>query len=590
MLDAASVLGDRVGAAIEAAFGLPGVDPVLRPSQFADTQANAALALAKKVGRNPRETAAAILEHLDLSDVGTVEVSGPGFLNITVSESWIAAQLATLVADDRLGVPLQARRVIPIDYSAPNVAKEMHVGHLRTTIVGDALARTLEVLGHEVIRQNHIGDWGTPFGMLIEHYLDVGADSPEADLLRTDPNAFYQAARAKFDDAAVDVGADGAAPAGAWAARARERVVRLQSKDPESIGIWRGMIGHSREYFRAIYDALHVTLTDAHLAGESFYDPMLAGVCEELVAKGLAVESDGALCVFPEGFTGRDGAPLPLIVRKSDGGFGYATTDLAAIRYRAQTLRADQILYVVGASQSLHFRMVFATAAKAGWLTRPDGAAVDPVHVQIGSVLGEDGKILRTRSGAPLRLAALIQEGIDKAADVVDSSRTDLDADERRLIARQVGVGAVKYADLSVAHDTDYVFDFDRMLALTGNTGPYLQYAAARIRSIFRRAGLDPAAATAPVTIAEPTERALAMALLDYGATVAEVGDLQVPHRLAGYLFELAQAFTSFYDACPVLTAQDAPTRDSRLALTATTLAVLVHGLGLLGIEAPERM
>ncbi|HCX83818.1 MAG TPA: arginine--tRNA ligase [Micrococcales bacterium] len=581
MLDAASVLGDRVSAAIEAAFGLADVDPVLRPSQFADTQANAALALAKKVGRNPRETAAAILAQLDLSDVGTVEVSGPGFLNVTVSEDWIARQIAALVADPRLGVPVQPARVIPIDYSAPNVAKEMHVGHLRTTIVGDALARTLEALGHRVIRQNHIGDWGTPFGMLIEHYLEVGEASPEADLLRTDPNAFYQAARAKFDD-----DSDG----GAWATRARERVVLLQAKDPQSIEIWRRMIGHSTEYFHAIYDALAVTLTDDDLAGESFYDPMLQDVCDELERLGLAVESDGALCVFPEGFTGRDEKPLPLIIRKSDGGFGYATTDLAAIRYRAQQLHADQILYVVGASQALHFRMVFAAAEKAGWLTRPDGERTVPVHVQIGSVLGEDGKILRTRSGAPLRLAALLQEGVDRASAVVEESREDLTPAERADIARQVGVGAVKYADLSVAHDTDYVFDFDRMLALTGNTGPYLQYAAARIRSIFRKAELDPATQSAPVVLGEPTERALALALLGYGAVVADVGDQQAPHRLAGYLFELAQAFTSFYDACPVLTADDEATRSSRLTLTAATLRVLVHGLDLLGIASPERM
>lgn len=581
MLDAASVLGDRVSAAIEAAFGLSGVDPVLRPSQFADTQANAALALAKSIGKNPRETAAAILEKLDLSDVGTVEVSGPGFLNITVSTEWISAQLATLLADTRLGVPVQPARTIPIDYSAPNVAKEMHVGHLRTTIVGDSLARTLEALGHHVIRQNHIGDWGTPFGMLIEHFLEVGPDSPEADLLATDPNAFYQGARAKFDN--TDDG-------GAWATRARERVVKLQAKEPETIAIWTGMIDHSKEYFHRIYSALDVTLTDADLAGESTYDPMLAGICDELVELGLAVESEGALCVFPEGFTGREGKPMPLIVRKSDGGYGYATTDLATIKHRVQTLGADQILYVVGASQNLHFKMIFATAQAAGWLTRPDGVVAEPIHVQIGSVLGDDGKILRTRSGAPLRLSWLIDEAVEKASTVVAASRPDLSEDERAVIAKQVGVGGVKYADLSVAHDTDYVFDFDRMLALTGNTGPYLQYATARIRSIFRKAELDPATARDAVVLTEPTERVLALALLRYGATVAEAGDLQAPHRLAAYLFELAQAFTSFYDACPVLTAPDDATRSSRLTLTAATLSVLDHGLDLLGISAPEQM
>ncbi|GMA32569.1 arginine--tRNA ligase [Litorihabitans aurantiacus] len=581
MLDAASVLSDRVSAAIEAAFGLAGEDPVLRPSQFADTQANAALALAKRIGKNPRDAAAAINDHLDLSDVGTVEVSGPGFLNITVGPEWISGQIAALLADDRLGVPLQERRTIPVDYSAPNVAKEMHVGHLRTTIVGDALVRTLEALGHHVIRQNHIGDWGTPFGMLIEHYLEVGADSAEAALLATDPNAFYQAARAKFD---------GADDGGAWAVRARERVVQLQAKEPATIEIWHAMIERSKDYFHRIYDALDVTLTDADLAGESTYDPMLADVCTELEDLGLAVVSEGALCVFPEGFTGREGTPLPLIVRKSDGGYGYATTDLATIRHRARTLGADEILYVVGASQALHFRMIFATARAAGWLTREDGTEVVPVHVQIGSVLGEDGKILRTRSGAPLRLSWLLEEAVEKAGAAVAESRPDLSADERADIARQVGIGAVKYADLSVAHDTDYIFDLDRMLALTGSTGPYLQYATARIRSIFRKAGVEPATARETVAVVEPTERTLALALLRYGATVAEVGDARVPHRLAGYLFELAQAFTSFYDACPVLTAPDAATRSSRLALTAATLAVLEHGLDLLGMRSPEQM
>lgn len=377
---------------------------------------------------------------------------------------------------------------------------------------------------------------------------------------------------------------------GAWARKARERVVLLQAKDPETIEIWKGMIAHSVEYFHAIYSALDVTLTDEDLAGESFYDPMLADVCQELIDKGLAVESDGALCVFPEGFTGRDGNPVPLIVRKSDGGFGYATTDMAAIRYRAQTLGADEILYVVGASQALHFRMLFATAEKAGWLSRPDGSTVTPVHVQIGSVLGEDGKILRTRSGAPVRLSALVQEAITAAGAAVAETRPDLPEAERAVIAQEVGVGAVKYADLSVAHDTDYVFDMERMLAFTGNTGPYLQYATARIRSIFRRAEVDPEQASAPVSITEPAERALAMALLGYGATVALVGDQQVPHRLAAYLFELAQAFTSFYDACPVLTAPDEVTRESRLTLTAATLRVLTAGLDLLGIRAPEQM
>lgn len=598
MFDPAAVLGPRLTAAIASAYGIADADPVLRPSQFADVQANAALALAKRVGAKPRDVAASIVEHLDADDVcAKVEVSGPGFINLTVREEWISDQLARVAADPRAGLPEPAPLTIPIDYSAPNVAKEMHVGHLRTTVVGDALARTLEALGHRVIRQNHIGDWGTPFGMLIEHLLEVGEESADARLLVSEPNAFYQAARAKFEaaeaaaaESATGAMLDGPEPQASessddFAARARARVVKLQSGDVETLAIWRRMIALSTLYFNAIYSKLGVTLRDEHLAGESTYDPYLADVCDELVAKGLAVESEGALCVFPAHFTGREGRPMPLIIRKSDGGYGYGTTDLAAIRYRARVLEADRILYVIGAPQHLHLAMLFATAREAGWLER-----TEPVHVQIGNVLGEDGKLLRTRAGNPVRLMALLDEAVERAAAVVRESRPDLGADERAAIARQVGIGAVKYADLSVAHDTEYVFDFDRMLALTGNTGPYLQYATARIRSIFRKAGIAPDDVDAPVTVAEAPERALALALLEYGSVVATVGELNAPHRLCTYLFELAQAFTSFYDQCPVLNAASVALRDSRLALTAAVLRTLVAGLDLLGIEAPDHM
>ncbi|WP_043346487.1 arginine--tRNA ligase [Beutenbergia cavernae] len=579
MFDPAAILGPRVSAAIEAAFGLRDVDPVLRPSQFADVQVNAALALAKQVGAPPRDVATRLVAALDadgaFADVAAkVEVSGPGFLNITLRDDWIAAQVGAQAGDPRRGLPTPEPQVVPIDYSAPNVAKEMHVGHLRTTVVGDALARTLEALGHRVVRQNHIGDWGTPFGMLIEHLLEVGEDSDAARLLETDPNTFYQAARAKFD-----------AEEGDFATRSRARVVALQGGDEATLAIWRRMIELSKHYFNRIYTTLDVTLRDEHLAGESTYDPMLEGICDELEAKGLAVVSQGALCVFPPGFTGRDGTPLPLIIRKSDGGYGYATTDLATIKHRAQDLHADRILYVVGAPQHLHLSMIFEVARLAGWL-----GDTEPVHVQIGNVLGADGKILKTRSGAPIRLMALLEEAVERAGAVVDAARGDLDDDERSAIARQVGIGAVKYADLSVAHDTEYVFDFDRMLALNGNTGPYLQYAAARIYSIFRKAGLDPADARGAVVLGEPAERALGLALLDFGAVVGDVAALLAPHRLCTYLFELAQAFTAFYDACPVLTAPTDELRASRLALTAAVLGTLVEGLDLLGIAAPERM
>lgn len=582
MTSPADVLTERLRQALGAAFGADyaALDPVIRPSHYADYQANVALALAKRVGSNPREVAQRLVEHLDVTGVcEPPEISGPGFVNLRLLGDFVVAAAAGLAADPRLGVPLQEPQVIPIDYSAPNVAKEMHVGHLRTTVVGDALARTLEHLGHTVIRQNHIGDWGTPFGMLIEHLLDVGEHSPEAHLLVADPNAFYQAARTKFD-------ADAAGgPHEGFAGRARRRVVALQAGDPETLRLWHELITLSTAYFNSIYDALGVTLTDDDLAGESSYNQDLPGICAELEAAGIATISDGALCVFLEGFTGREGKPVPLIIRKSDGGYGYGTTDLATIRHRVRDLHADRVLYVIGAPQALHLQMVFETARLAGWLTRD----VEVVHIRIGSVLGEDGKMLKTRSGAPVPLRALIDEAVDRAALVLSQARPELDEAARDVIARQIGIGAVKYADLSVSHDSEYVFDLARMVALTGNTGPYLQYAAARIRSILRRAESE-SAGPGPMQLTDDAERALMLALLDFGVTVTHVGDAYEPHRLCGYLFDLAQAFTAFYDRCPVLKAEDHAVRGSRLALCTVTLAVLDRGLSLLGMAAPERM
>jgi len=571
-----SFLSPRISAAIVEAFGsdFRGTDPVLRSSQFADVQVSAALALAKRVGEAPRDVAAKILTHLDLEGVcAKVEVSGPGFLNLTLDNDWIAGEVTRLAADARLGVPVVAGQRIPIDYSAPNVAKEMHVGHLRTTVVGDALARTLEHLGHTVIRQNHIGDWGTPFGMLIEHLMDVGEDSDAARLVETDQNAFYQAARAQFDADA------------SFATRARARVVSLQAGDVETVRMWHELVELSKHYFNRIYGRLNVTLTDNDLAGESKYNDLLADLCEELESAGIATMSEGALCVFLDGYTGREGKPVPLIIRKSDGGYGYATTDLATVRYRVRELKADRIIYVIGAPQALHLNMVWDTARKAGWLPE----TVTPVHVQIGNVLGEDRKILKTRSGAPLRLMALLDEAVTKARAVLDEARPDLDEQSRAQIAPQIGIGGVKYADLSVAHDSEYMFDLGRMTALVGNTGPYLQYATARIRSIFRAADQAPETATGEIAVTAPTERALAVILLNFGDVVARVGEALEPHALCAYLFELAQTFSAFYEHCPVLKAED-DLRASRLALCAVTLRVLETGLDLLGLETPERM
>jgi arginyl-tRNA synthetase len=415
--------------------------------------------------------------------------------------------------------------------------------------------------------------------MLIEHLLDVGEGSSEAGLLETDPNAFYQAARADFDRDP------------AFAARARARVVSLQAGDPDTMRLWSEVVDLSKHYLNRVYDVMGVALTDADLYGESRYNAELAAICDELEAKGIARVSEGALCVFLDGYTGREGKPVPLIIRKSDGGYGYGVTDLATIRYRANQLHGSRILYVVGVTQALHFQMVWETARLAGWL--PDGAR--PIHVQIGNVLGKDRKLLRTRSGETPRLSGLLDEAVTAARRVLDEARPDLPEAVRAAIAPQIGIGAVKYADLSVAHDSEYVFDLDRMVALSGNTGPYLQYAAARVRSIFRNAGLDPTAEGAGgerrrVVVRDAGERDLAITLLEYGSVVAQVGDELEPHRLAAYLFDLAQAFSTFYEHHPVLKAEDAELRESRLALCALTLVVLVEGLALLGVGAPDQM
>lgn len=576
MADPTDVLTQRMQWALAAAFGADeaATDPLIRPSAFADFQANVALPLGKRLRRPPREVAKELAAHLDAADVcDPPEVSGPGFLNLRLRDDWIAAQVQALHADARLGVPRVSQpEVVVVEFSSPNVAKEMHVGHLRTTIVGDAIARVIEFLGHRLIRDNHLGDWGTPFGMLIEHLLDVGERSAEAELLKTDPNTFYQAARQKFD---FDP---------AFAERARDRVVLLQSGDKETIRLWEELGDLSREYLRRIYGRLGVTLTDDDIRGESFYNDMLADVVTDLTANGIAVESEGALCAFPPGFTGRDGEPLPVIIRKRDGGFNYSTTDLATIRYRVKDLHATRAYYVVGASQALHFHMVFAVARQAGWI--PETARFE--HAQIGNVLGADGKILRTRAGETVPLAQLVDAAVARANEVI-AERYD-DPALRQQIAEAVGIGGVKYADLSVARDSSYIFDLDRMLALNGNTGPYLQYAVARIRSIFRKAGLDPEKAAGPISFTDPAERALGLRLLGFGTAVQQVADTAEPHRLCVYLFDLASSFTTFYEQCPVIGAPSAAVKETRLALSVVTLRTLLAGLSLLGVGVPDRM
>jgi arginyl-tRNA synthetase len=568
----ARLVRDALGAVLGPEYA--GADPLIRPSQFADFQANVALPLGKRLGRAPREVAADLAGHLAASEVlGSAEVSGPGFINLTVADDWLAGQASSLLDDPRLGVAAaEPAQKIVVDYSGPNVAKELHVGHLRPTVVGDAAVRVLEFLGHQVIRAAHLGDWGTQFGMLIEHAQDIGERATYDQLAGGDFTAFYQAARAKFT----------ADPA--FAGRARQRVVELQAGEPHAVSLWQLLVGDSMEYLRGVYARLGITLTDADMAPESFYNSMLADVCAELERAGIAVISDGALCVFPPGFTGRDGNPLPLMLRKSDGGYGYDSTDMAAIRYRLVELGASRLIYVVGSEQSQHLQMVFAAARLAGWLT--DAASAE--HAVIGLMTGPGGQRLRTRTGEQIKLVTLVEEAVERAEKVI-KDRYD-DPEQRARIAEAVGVGALKYGDLSVARDSSYALDFDRLLALTGNTGPYLQYATARIRSIFHRAGADPDQAGGPILVTEGAERELALRLLGLGAAVRAVEATAEPHKLAGYLFDTASAFTTFYEQCPVLQAAEPSIRQSRLALSALTLRVLVTGLGLLGIPVPDRM
>jgi arginyl-tRNA synthetase len=562
-------LRERLAEAFRAVAGTE-VDPVVRRSQRADFQADGALALARELGLPPRDIATEVVRRAELADLcALVEVAGPGFINLTVSDAALGRLVGAMATDERLGVEAATRRRVVVDYSAPNVAKEMHVGHLRSTVIGDAAVRLLEWLGHEVVRENHIGDWGTPFGMLIEHLLDIGESEAAHELSVGDLNGFYQAARVKFDGDP------------AFAERSRRRVVLLQGGDETTQRLWHTLISESEKYFMTVYERLDVKLTATDFVGESFYNDQLADVVDELARSGLLRDSDGAKCVFPAGFAGREGEPLPLIVRKRDGGFGYAATDLATIRHRIHELRADRMLYVVGLPQRLHLDMVFQSAREAGWLAPP----VSAEHVGFGSVLGTDGKLLRSRAGVAVRLADLVDEAVRRAEAMVQEE----DPAVRAEIARSVGIGAIKYADLSTERGKDYVFDFDRMLSFDGNTAPYLQYAHVRIRSIFRRGGITAVPVLDEVALKEPAEHALAVELLGFGAVVAEVARTLEFHKLAGYLYRLATAFTAFFEQCPVLRA-DLVTRDNRLVLCDLTARTLARGLDLLGIAAPERM
>ena len=567
---------DLLASRLQKAFDsvAPGADPVLRPSDRSDYQANGVMALAKQVAKPPREVAELVVVALDLSDIATVEIAGPGFLNLNLSTKVFNSQLHELSSDARLGLEkTSSPKTVVIDYSAPNVAKEMHVGHLRSTVIGDALARMNRFAGNTVIARNHIGDWGTPFGMLIEHLLDLGEDKAVAELSIGDLDTFYKGAREKFE--ANDD----------FKQRSRLRVVALQGGDKETLRLWKILVDQSVAYFAEVYKKLDVTLTPDDNVGESFYNDMLDDVVKDLTAKGLITDSDGALCVFPPGFVNRDDEPLPMIVQKRDEGFGYAATDLAAIRNRVSGLKADEILYVVGTPQAQHFDMLYAVARMAGWL--PQNVRCE--HVSFGHVLGPDRKMFKSRSGGTVKLVGLLDEAIERADAALVARGSELSEPDRILLATDIARAAIKYTDLSTERQRDYIFDLDRMLAFEGDTGPYLQYAHARLRSIFRRLDAPFSAADATFALESPQERQLALGLLALPEAFDVAFSTLQPHKLCTYLFDLAQRFTTFYEACPVLSSEGA-LRAERLALCELTARTLELGLSLLGIAAPQQM
>lgn len=580
----AASVHQRVADALSAALPEAGAaDPLLRRSDRADYQANGMLALAKKLKGNPRELATKVVAEIGEHPLfQEVEVSGPGFLNITVTDRAITETLAARAADDRLGVPLKERPgVTVIDYAQPNVAKEMHVGHLRSAVIGDALRHMLDFTGERTIGRHHIGDWGTQFGMLIQYLIEnPGELAPAADVdgeqAMSNLNRVYKASRAVFDSDEQ------------FKERARKRVVALQSGDKETLDLWQRFVDESKVYFYSVFEKLDMEIRDDEIVGESAYNDLMAETARLLEESGVAVRSEGALVVFFDEIRGKDDQPVPLIVQKADGGFGYAASDLSAIRNRVLDLKATTLLYVVDVRQSLHFKMVFETARRAGWLT--DGITAH--NMGYGTVLGADGKPFKTRAGETVRLEDLLDEAAERATTVVREKGAAVGLSEREITENgaQVGIGAVKYADLSTSASRDYKFDLDQMVSLHGDTSVYLQYAYARIRSIFRKAG-DAAPAAHPELPLAPAERALGLHLDQFGETVAEAAASYEPHKLAAYLYGLASLFTTFYDQCPVLKAEGGADQiANRLFLCDLTARTLHQGMALLGIRTPERL
>lgn len=573
-----ALINDKVSQALEAAGAPAGSPAAVRQSakpQFGDYQANGVMGVAKKLGTNPREFAQKVLDVLDLDGIASkTEIAGPGFINIFLSEEFLAKQADEALADARLGVASQEQQTIVADYSAPNVAKEMHVGHLRSTIIGDAVVRTLEFLGHNVIRANHIGDWGTQFGMLIANLERVQQESGEVSMELSDLEAFYRESKKLYDEDAE------------FAARARGYVVKLQGGDEFCAEMWKKLVDVTMIQNQRNYDRLNVSLTRDDVMGESMYNDMLPGIVQDLKEKGLAVEDDGAQVVFLDEYKNKDGEPMGVIIQKRDGGFLYTTTDIACAKYRYEKLGADRVLYFIDSRQHQHLQQAWTIVRKAGYV--PESTSLE--HHAFGMMLGKDGRPFKTRAGGTVRLADLLDEAVERATALIESKTPELDAEEKANIANTVAMAAVKYADLSKHRTTDYVFDWDNMLAFEGNTAPYMQYAYTRVASIFAKAGVSMDELSGDIKITDEKEKALVAKLLQFEEAVESVAREGQPHIMCSYLFELAGQFSSFYEACPILIAEDESVKQSRLKLAALTAKTIQQGLGLLGIETLERM
>ena len=573
-----ALLSEKVSQALIAAGAPADCEPQVRQSakvQFGDYQSNGVMAVAKKLGMAPRQLAEQVLSHLDLNGIANkVEIAGPGFINIFLDPAFLADNVNLALQSERLGVAKPQPQTIVVDYSAPNVAKEMHVGHLRSTIIGDASVRTLEFLGHRVIRANHVGDWGTQFGMLIA-YLEKQQQENAGEMALADLEGFYREAKKHYDEDE------------AFAERARSYVVKLQGGDEYFLQMWRKLVDITMSQNQITYDRLNVTLTRDDVMGESLYNPMLPGIVADLKAKGMAVESEGATVVFLDEYKNKEGEPMGVIIQKKDGGYLYTTTDIACAKYRYETLHADRVLYYIDSRQHQHLMQAWTIVRKAGYV--PESVPLE--HHMFGMMLGKDGKPFKTRAGGTVKLADLLDEALERARRLVAEKNPDMPADELEKLANAVGIGAVKYADLSKNRTTDYIFDWDNMLAFEGNTAPYMQYAYTRVLSVFRKAGIDESAlAAAPVVISEDREAQLAARLLQFEETLAVVAREGTPHVMCAYLYDLAGLFSGFYEHCPILSAESEEARNSRLKLALLTAKTLKLGLDTLGIETVERM